>query len=142
MEKEFDELTIADDYMFYRVMEDPEICKTLLNRVLQGKIETITEIELQKTIDDAGRAKGVRFDVWAKDCNGRIYDIEMQAIDKKDLAKRIRYYQAAIDVSILGKSKPYEAYPIRLYSFFVRLTILRKHYLFIRLRRCVVRIVG
>ena len=30
MEKEFDELTIADDYMFYRVMEDPEICKTLL----------------------------------------------------------------------------------------------------------------
>ena len=82
MEKEFDELTIADDYMFYRVMEDPEICKTLLNRVLQGKVETITEIELQKTIDDAGRAKGVRFDVWAKDCNGRIYDIEMSFSDR------------------------------------------------------------
>lgn len=82
MEKEFDELTIADDYMFYRVMEDPEICKTLLNRVLQGKVETITEIELQKTIDDAGRAKGVHFDVWAKDCNGRIYDIEMSFSDR------------------------------------------------------------
>ena len=66
MEKDFDELTIADDYMFYRVMEDTDICKTLLNRVLQGKVETITDIELQKTIDDAGRAKGVRFDVWAK----------------------------------------------------------------------------
>ena len=97
MEKEFDELTIADDYMFYRVMEDPEICKTLLNRVLQGKVETITEIELQKTIDDAGRAKGVRFDVWAKDCKGNIYDIEMQAIDKKDLAKRIPRFQANTD---------------------------------------------
>ena len=48
MEKEFDELTIADDYMFYRVMEDPEICKMLLNRVLQGKVDTITEIELQR----------------------------------------------------------------------------------------------
>ena len=57
MEKEFDELTIADDYMFYRVMEDPEICKMLLNRVLQGKVDTITEIELQKTIDDAGGQK-------------------------------------------------------------------------------------
>ena len=124
MEKEFDELTIADDYMFYRVMEDPEICKTLLNRVLQGKVETITEIELQKMIDDAGRAKGVRFDVWAKDCKGNIYDIEMQAIDKKDLAKRIRYYQAAIDVSLLGKSKPYESLPDT----------------FILLRRCAVRI--
>ena len=131
MEKEFDELTIADDYMFYRVMEDPEICKTLLNRVLQGKIETITEIELQKTIDDAGRAKGVRFDVWAKDCKGRIYDIEMQAIemqaiDKKDLAKRIRYYQAAIDVSILGKSKPYESLPDTFILFFCTFDYLEK----------------
>ena len=71
MEKDFDELTIADDYMFYRVMEDTDICKTLLNRVLQGKVETITDIELQKTIDDAGRAKGVR-----------IYDIEMSFSDR------------------------------------------------------------
>ena len=82
MEKDFDELTIADDYMFYRVMEDPEICKMLLNRVLQDKVETITDIELQKKIDDAGRAKGVRFDVWATDCNGRIYDIEMSFPDR------------------------------------------------------------
>jgi len=126
MEKEFDELTIADDYMFYRVMEDPEICKTLLNRVLQGKVETITEIELQKTIDDAGRAKGVRFDVWAKDCNGHIYDIEMQAIDKKDLAKRIRYYQAAIDVSLLGKNKPYESLPDTFILFFCTFDYLEK----------------
>ena len=90
MEKDFDELTIADDYMFYRVMEDPDICKTLLNRVLQGKVETITDIELQKTIDDAGRAKGVRFDVWAKDCNGRIYDIEIIA-SKKYLQSCLKY---------------------------------------------------
>ena len=126
MEKDFDELTIADDYMFYRVMEDPGICKTLLNRVLHGKVETITEIELQKTIDDAGRAKGVRFDVWAKDCNGRIYDVEMQALDRKDLAKRIRYYQAAIDVSMLGKSKPYENLPDTFILFFCTFDYLEK----------------
>ena len=125
-QKPFDELTIADDYMFYRVMEDPGICKTLLNRVLHGKVETITDIELQKTIDDAGRAKGVRFDVWAKDCNGRIYDIEMQALDRKDLAKRIRYYQAAIDVSMLGKSKPYESLPDTFILFFCTFDYLGK----------------
>ena len=126
MEKDFDELTIADDYMFYRVMEDPEICKMLLNRVLQDKVETITDIELQKKIDDAGRAKGVRFDVWATDCNGRIYDIEMQAIDKKDLAKRIRYYQAAIDVNVLEKSKPYESLPDTFILFFCTFDYLEK----------------
>ena len=126
MDKDFDDLTIADDYMFYRVMEDPGICKILLNRVLHGKVKTITEIELQKTIDDAGRAKGVRFDVWAKDCNGRIYDIEMQALDRKDLAKRIRYYQAAIDVSMLGKSKPYESLPDTFILFFCTFDYLGK----------------
>ncbi|MEL3913722.1 PD-(D/E)XK nuclease family transposase, partial [Treponema pedis] len=87
MSKSFDELTIVDDYMFYRVMEDTDICKTLLNIVLRGKAETITEIELQKTLADAGRAKGVRFDVWAKTLSGTIYDVEMQAINKNDLAR-------------------------------------------------------
>ena len=126
MAKSFDELTIVDDYMFYRVMEDTDICKTLLNIVLHDKVDTITEIELQRTVDDAGRAKGVRFDVWAKDCNGTIYDVEMQAIDKKDLARRIRYYQSAIDVSVLQKSQPYESLPDTFIMFFCTFDYLNK----------------
>lgn len=118
MEKSFDELTIVDDYMFYRVMENTDICKTLLNIVLQGQIPTITKVQLQKTIADAGRARGVRFDVWIKDCSETIYDVEMQAIHKDDLAKRIRYYQLAIDVSVLGKNHPYESLPNSFILFF------------------------
>ncbi|QOW60560.1 Rpn family recombination-promoting nuclease/putative transposase [Treponema pedis] len=118
MSKSFDELTIVDDYMFYRVMEDTDICKTLLNIVLRGKAETITEIELQKTLADAGRAKGVRFDVWAKTLSGTIYDVEMQAINKNDLARRIRYYQSAIDVSVLERNRPYENLPDSFILFF------------------------
>ncbi len=83
MNKDFDDLTIVDDYMFYRVMEDTDICKTLLNIVLRGKIEPIIEIELQKTIADGGQAKGVRFDVWAKSRNGTIYDVEMSFSDRR-----------------------------------------------------------
>lgn len=118
MRKSFDELTITDDYMFYRVMENIDICKTLLNIVLHDKIGTITDIQLQKTVTDAGNAKGVRFDVWAKDCDGTIYDVEMQAINKDDLAKRIRYYQSAIDVSVLEKNQPYEDLPDSFIIFF------------------------
>ena len=118
MHKNFDDLTIIDDYMFYRVMENTDICKTLLNIVLHDKTETIIDIQLQKTIADAGNAKGVRFDVWAKDCNGTIYDVEMQAVDKDDLARRIRYYQSAIDVSVLDKNQPYEALPDSFIIFF------------------------
>ena len=36
----------------------------------------------QKPIDDARKTKGVRFDVWAKDCKGNIYDIEMSFSDR------------------------------------------------------------
>ncbi|WP_428771664.1 Rpn family recombination-promoting nuclease/putative transposase [Treponema sp. HNW] len=118
MRKSFDDLTIADDYMFYRVMENTDICKTLLNIVLHDKTDTITDVQLQKTVADAGNAKGVRFDVWAKDCNGTIYDVEMQAINKDDLARRIRYYQSAIDVSVLEKNQPYESLPDSFIIFF------------------------
>ena len=124
--KNFDDLTIADDYMFYRVMENMNICKTLLNIVLHDKTDTITEIQLQRTIADAGMAKGVRFDVWAKDCNGTIYDIEMQAINKDDLARRIRYYQSAIDVSVLEKNNPYEDLPDSFIIFFCTFDYLGK----------------
>ena len=47
-------------------------------------------------------------------------------IDKKDLAKRIRYYQAAIDVSLLGKSKPYESLPDTFILFFCTFDYLEK----------------
>ena len=126
MNKDFDDLTIVDDYMFYRVMEDTDICKTLLNIVLRGKIEPIIEIELQKTIADGGQAKGVRFDVWAKSRNGTIYDVEMQAINKNDLAKRIRYYQSAIDISVLEKNQPYENLPDSFILFFCTFDYLNK----------------
>ena len=59
-----------------------------------------------------------RFDVWAKDCNGTIYDVEMQAVNKDDLARRIRYYQSAIDVRVLDKNQPYEALPDSFIIFF------------------------
>ena len=83
MNKSFDDLSIVDDYMFYRVMEDTDICRKLLNIVLRDKVEPITEIELQKTIADGGGAKGVRFDVWAKSKSGTIYDVEMSFSDRR-----------------------------------------------------------
>lgn len=126
MNKSFDDLSIVDDYMFYRVMEDTDICRKLLNIVLRDKVEPITEIELQKTIADGGGAKGVRFDVWAKSKSGTIYDVEMQAINKKDLAKRIRYYQSAIDISVLERNQPYENLPELFILFFCTFDYLNK----------------
>ena len=48
--KPIEELTFTDDYMFGYVMRNEEICKGLLERLLQIKIERLEYPELQKTI--------------------------------------------------------------------------------------------
>ncbi len=105
--KKFEDLTIVDDYMFYHVMQDEELCKTLLTSILADKIATISEISVQKSFETATNAKGIRLDVWIVDNNGKQYNIEMQTINNRNLAKRMRYYQSAIDSHLLEKGVHY-----------------------------------
>ena len=118
MSKSFDDLTIIDDYMFCIVMQDKAICTTLLNMVLAQAIGPITDISYQKTFNQLGFAKGVRLDVWVTDSKGTVYDVEMQATNKRDLAKRLRYYQSVIDVSNLDKGAHYTDLPDSFILFF------------------------
>ena len=117
MRKSFDDLTIADDFMFCSVMQDPQLCKKLLTLVLADTIGTITELKYQ-TAFEKGSSKGVRLDVWAGDDSGKLYDIEVQTTDQKNLAKRLRYYQSAIDVSTLSKGSDYNDLPDTFIIFF------------------------
>ena len=48
--KPFEELTLADDFMFYQVMQDDEICIGVLERLLKINIDHIERQELQKEI--------------------------------------------------------------------------------------------
>jgi len=117
MRKSFDDLTIADDFMFYQIMQDPQLCKKLLTLVLADTIGTITKLQYQ-TAFEKGSSKGVRLDVWAGDDSGKLYDIEVQTTDQKNLAKRLRYYQSAIDVSTLSKGSDYNDLPDTFIIFF------------------------
>ena len=48
--KPIDELTFTDDYMFGYVMQNEEICKGLLERLLNIKIEKLIYLEFQNAI--------------------------------------------------------------------------------------------
>ncbi len=117
MRKSFDDLTIVDDFMFYQIMQDPNLCKKLLNIVLADTIGTITKLQYQ-TAFEQGSTKGIRLDVWVGDDSGKLYDIEVQTTDQKNLAKRLRYYQSAIDVSTLTKGSDYNDLPDTFIIFF------------------------
>ena len=97
---------MSSDNFLSTVMRDKDICRETLEILLDKKIGEITYIDNQKTIDINYDAKSVRLDVYVEDEN-KIYNIEMQVVNKKDLVKRSRYYQGMIDLNVIEKGEIY-----------------------------------
>ena len=102
--KRWEDLTITDDFMFCKVMSDPDICKELLEILLHIKIERLEFQEPQKSFRLTSESKGIRLDVYVKDSN-RIFDIELQTTNERNLELRTRYYQGVMDISELEKGE-------------------------------------
>ena len=107
--KSIEDLDFTDGYLFGTVMLNKEICKGVLEAILEFKITDIQFIELEKTAQNGYETKSVRFDVILKDDKENIYNIEMQVSskDKENLGKRTRYYQIMIDSIMLKKGDDY-----------------------------------
>jgi len=109
LQKQYQELTFTDDFMFGKVLvNNPEICRRLLEVLLEIKIKKISFPERQKTIEILADGKGIRLDVYVDDENGTVYNIEMQTKIKKELPKRSRYYQGMIDMNLIERGAPYK----------------------------------
>lgn len=107
--KTWEELTIEDDFLFQKVMENEEICKIFLEKTLKRKITKINYYQNEKSVNISPERKGVRFDVLVETADGVMIDVEMQTSDKsKWLPKRTRYYQAMIDMNTLSKGANYK----------------------------------
>ena len=105
--KAWDELTFADNFLFCKILEDdPEICRQLLELLLHIKIDRLEPPQSERTMQETLGAKAVRFDVYTKDEN-RVFDIEIQTTDAKNLPMRARYYQSIIDMDILARGEDY-----------------------------------
>ena len=107
MVKRFEDLTLQDDFMFCKVMQNPDLCKRLIEMILSDTIGKIAYISVQHNINTYEQAKSVRFDVLVQTENGKFYDVEMQVNNEKNIPKRMRFYQAAIDISFLDRGNSY-----------------------------------
>ena len=108
-ENNWENLGISNDFMFGKIMRNPELCKELLERILPDKeIDHVQYPETEKTIKSDVDAKSVRLDIYLKDDKETVYDIEMQATDTKELPKRSRYYQSMMDLQMLDKGEMYK----------------------------------
>ena len=105
-EEEWKNATIANNFIFYKVMRyNPDICKQLLEILLEIKIDHI-EMTQEEYVDIDFGKKAIRLDVYAVGAN-RAFNLEMQATDTKELPERSRFYQSALDLDDLNAGTDY-----------------------------------
>ena len=98
-------LEFKDAPMFGRVMRNEELCKQVLEVILNIEIDHIEYLNTEQEMSAYNDAKGVRLDVYLK-ASDKVFDIEMQTTDTP-YGKRMRYYQASIDSTLLNKGEDY-----------------------------------
>ncbi len=120
--KAYAELKFTDDFLFCKILENnPDLCKELLELILEIKIREIKRISKQKVLDGKYDGKGIRLDVYAEDDDNSVFDIEMQTTKQKYLPKRTRYYQGMIDMDLIQKGEEYKVLK-RSYVIFICLS--------------------
>lgn len=100
----YENLDFSNDFMFCKILTNrPDLCKELLEIILDIKIRKLECLNKQAPIEITSDGKGVRLDIYVEDDNNTIYDIEMQTTTPKDLPKRSRYYQGMIDLNLIER---------------------------------------
>lgn len=110
LEQKWLHLTFKDNFLFSKTLElFPDLCKKILELILQLNIKRINFPEREKVIEARTDSKGIRLDVYVQDDLNRSFDIEMQVADSDNISKRMRYYQGLIDADKLKHGQHYSA---------------------------------
>ncbi len=105
----YETLTLKDDFIFGKVMQEPGNCIEMLKRLTGNVIGDNISINNQKSVKVAVDGKGVRYDVYVEDITTGLYDAEMQRYDGRlQLPRRSRFYQGLMDLNYLEMGNEYE----------------------------------
>ena len=101
---EIERFRLMDDDFMSKCLENAPECIELMLQIILGKkdlkvVKSQTEYPIKSL-----QGRGVRFDVFARDSEGKEYDIEIQRADKGAEPKRARYNSALMDANALRSS--------------------------------------
>ena len=101
---EIERMRLMDDDFMSKCLENAPECIELMLRIIIGKkdlkvVKSQTEYPIKSL-----QGRGVRFDVFARDSEGREYDIEIQRSKYGAEPKRARYNSALMDANALKSS--------------------------------------
>lgn len=105
--KSYDDLFFTDNFLFSKIMRNPEIAKGVVQNLLGIKVRKIEFVTSQYSIDELYNGKGIRLDAYLED-EDKIIDIEMQTVIKKDEGLRMRYYQSMMDIDHLNRGESFK----------------------------------
>lgn len=108
--KPFKDLRFSDAFMFAAVMEDKDICRGVLERILEIPIKRVT-VRSEVSLFINSDYRGVRLDVLADDENGTMFNVEMQITNQHNLPKRSRIYQGRMDLAALKPGQDFNLLP-------------------------------
>ena len=104
------ELEFSDWPMFDLLMTNEELCRELLEVVLDAPVSNIEYIIAENDIRPTLTNHGVRLDAYVKTEN-KVYNIEMQTVKRTKLGRRLRFYQGAMDTLALRRGEHYGNLP-------------------------------
>ena len=113
--KSYDELEFRDDFMFGKTMEDKELCRDVLQCLLQQPVGELQDVVPQREFRYTSDGKPIRLDIYTEDAD-MVYDAEMENLNHKTvewhaLPKRSRFYQSSIDTDYMNKNDTYRTLP-------------------------------
>ena len=92
---------LMDDDFMSKCLENAPECIELMLRIILGKKDLkVVKAQTEYPIKSL-QGRGVRFDVFARDSEGREYDIEIQRSNEGAEPKRARYNSALMDANAL-----------------------------------------
>ena len=104
---ELKRMRLMDDTFMSKCLENAPECIELMLRIIIGKkdlkvVKSQTEYPIKSL-----QGRGVRFDVFARDSEGREYDLEIQRADRGAEPRRARYNSALMDANALKSGEDF-----------------------------------
>ena len=102
---------LDDDFLRELLRNNLPLTREILRIIMQKDDLILLKAQPQYDLKRSSGARGLCLDVWAKDSNERIYNLEIQRRDGGAEPHRARYHSAALDVDNLRKGQDFEMLP-------------------------------
>ena len=116
-----------DDDFMSKCFEDNIECTELVVKIVLNRDDLkIEQVHAQHQIKNL-QGRSVILDIYAKDINGKIYNIEIQRADRGASAKRARYHSSVIDSNTINVKQDYDKLPETYVIFITENDVLKKN---------------